>query len=115
MYLKHPANESSSDEEGTEREPDVGKFDETEFYNTYIYVGIANLKSCTFYKNHHEMKTVVGNPFFPGENCKKRAQRRVGGSVRHLAMEGECFPSLCAGVTSVHSYVLILRLVSHIF
>ncbi|KAG6463404.1 hypothetical protein O3G_MSEX013852 [Manduca sexta] len=26
MYLKHPANESSSDEEGTEREPEVGEF-----------------------------------------------------------------------------------------
>lgn len=24
MYLKHPANESSSDEEGTENEPEIG-------------------------------------------------------------------------------------------
>lgn len=26
MYLKHPGNESSSDEEGTERQPEVGEY-----------------------------------------------------------------------------------------
>lgn len=30
MYLKHPGNESSSDEEGTEQEPVVGEY-QTEF------------------------------------------------------------------------------------